>query len=302
MRRGESLLGALARKIRHEGEGCFFEDHLLACLMRVFQLRYPKMYKKVSCQQTMAINIGRRHGNISFEDDYVGNIRHMLGLRIPVVIHMQEIFRRRNMLISSSRTCTPSQSSAEKKYQISKVLVGIVLTSLTLRTAFKHFDGVESLRVSQEWQGFHKKYLVVISLESFLMRCFFRYNPAKMEYYNALVRDKSRGEVVEENPFGSSQFFWIDAGLCEGRRETKGALTTCQGVRFVQPPLNLQALNLRSHRFLIYSMDLRSEKLLALLCCDGVAYGSSEDGIDVHGFPQEAHVKYSGKAANMARC
>ena len=65
-------------------------------------------------------------------------------------------------------------------------------------------------------------------------------------------------EVVEENPFGSSQFFWMDAGLCEGRkRETGVDVTTGQGVRFVQPPLNLQALHLHSRRFLIYSMDLR---------------------------------------------
>ena len=38
---------------------------------------------------TAALDIGRRHGNISFEDDYIGNLRHILSLGVPLVIHLQ---------------------------------------------------------------------------------------------------------------------------------------------------------------------------------------------------------------------
>mmetsp|Transcript_25263 Transcript_25263/g.83482 ORF Transcript_25263/g.83482 Transcript_25263/m.83482 type:complete len:695 (-) Transcript_25263:1906-3990(-) len=226
IRRGESLLGALAGKIRRGESVCTgWDDGATKDLG-------DEGYRDLTFV-TAAINIGRRHGNISFEEDYIGNILHILALKIPVVIHMQEEY-----------------AHLVEPYLHSKATIR--RKELSDLTAFKHFDDVETLRVSQRWQGFNKIY-----------------NPAKMELYNALVMSKIfwLEEVVEENPFGSSQFFWMDAGLC---------------VRFVQPPLNLQALHLQSRRFLIYSMDL-----------------SYDEGLDVHGFPQDAHMKYSGKAANV---
>jgi hypothetical protein len=38
---------------------------------------------------TAALDIGRRHGNVSFEEDYIGNVRHLLSLQCPIVLFLQ---------------------------------------------------------------------------------------------------------------------------------------------------------------------------------------------------------------------
>ena len=86
--RGISLLGSMAKKV--EKEPSMFE----------YKKSKHHDYNIDDSQDetnstddvtfvTAAIDIGRRHGNISFEDDYIGNLRHLLSLEIPLVIHLQ---------------------------------------------------------------------------------------------------------------------------------------------------------------------------------------------------------------------
>jgi hypothetical protein len=84
--RGMSLLGSMAKKVEQNASECAARDE------------YDGENEDDTDQidntddvtfVTAALDIGRRHGNISFEDDYIGNLRHLLSLQVPLVIHLQ---------------------------------------------------------------------------------------------------------------------------------------------------------------------------------------------------------------------
>ena len=236
--RGESLLGSMAKRVKL---GEFSEiDARQPRNFSFSEMEGLKAASDVPCAKeqdftlvTAAINIGRRHGNISFEDDYIGNLRHILSLGCAVVIHLQQEYVRMIEPFLHERASIRIKEIADLE-------------------AFKHAASIESLRTSHTWEGSKKAY-----------------NPAKMRHYNALVMSKVYwlAEVAREDPFETPRFLWIDAGLC---------------VRFVQPPLDLGDALVSLDRFLVYSMH----------------YDYSE-GLDVHGFPQEAHFKFTGQAASQ---
>ena len=129
---------------------------------------------------TAALNIGRRHGNISFENDYIGNLRHILSLGCPVVLHLQQQY------VPMIEPFLHQRAS-------------IRIKEIADLEAFKHAAAIEALRTSNAWAGQKKAY-----------------NPAKMQHYNALVNSKLYwlAEVAQENPYQTQRFLWMDAGLC----------------------------------------------------------------------------------------
>jgi len=237
--RGESLLGSMSKRVEAGEFGCIDAQHQAAVGEKETD-RGDSHVGSVVCTEnqdftlvTAAINIGRRHGNISFEDDYVGNLRHILSLRCPVVIHLQKQYVPLVEPFLHKRATIRIKDVADLE-------------------DFKHAAAIEALRTSDTWAGSHKAY-----------------NPAKMQHYNALVMSKLYwlAEVAQEDPFKTKDFLWIDAGLC---------------VRFVDAPLQLQDVRSLLNRFLVYAMHY-----------------SYADGGDVHGFPQEAHVKFAGTGASQ---
>jgi len=133
VQRGESLLGSMARRVE-AGEFGHIDagttDRADGPASRPHDREVPCAYDQNFTLVTAAINIGRRHGNISFEDDYIGNLRHILSLRCPVVIHLQEQYvhmlepflhdramirycpPRRTIALLRDRTCTPWVSAS----------------------------------------------------------------------------------------------------------------------------------------------------------------------------------------------
>jgi hypothetical protein len=233
--RGESLLGSMAKRVQ---AGEFARIDVVEQPRAAPAENESDQTDASSCSEaqdvtlvTAAINIGRRHGNITFEDDYIGNLRHILSLRCPVVIHLQERYLPLIEPFLHPRAMVRIKEIADLE-------------------GFKHAASIEALRTSDTWAGNKKMY-----------------NPAKMPHYNALVMSKLYwlADVSEDNPFDTEHFLWIDAGLC---------------VRFVAQPLQLASVRPLLHRFLVYAMHY--------------SYALGED---VHGFPQEAHVKFAGRGA-----
>ena len=89
VKRGVSLLGSMAEKVAQmENENQ--EEEMKAAE----QIDLQESSEEIDSTDditfvTAALDIGRRHGNISFEDDYIGNLRHILSLGVPLVIHLQ---------------------------------------------------------------------------------------------------------------------------------------------------------------------------------------------------------------------
>ena len=161
VRKGEALLEGMARRNPDAPPrgGCAEQDVTLV---------------------TAALDIGRRHGDVSFVDDYIGNLLHILSLGCRVVIYI------------------------EAKY--AHHLKGHLHELSLVRTkdiddlkAFKHHEAVERLRNSSAWLGSRMNY-----------------NPAKMPLYNSLVMSKLLwlNGIAAENPLESEHFLWVDAGLC----------------------------------------------------------------------------------------
>ena len=103
---------------------------------------------------TAAINIGRRHGNISFEDDYIGNLRHILSLRCPTIVFLQ------------AQYVPLIEPFLHERAEIR-------VKEIRDLEAFPHAAAIDALRNSDTWAGRRKAY-----------------NPATMEHYNALVMSK----------------------------------------------------------------------------------------------------------------
>lgn len=237
--RGESLLGSMSRRVE-AGDFGRIDAQNQAEVGGTAIVQGAEHGGGVVCAEgqdvtlvTAAINIGRRHGNISFEDDYIGNLRHILSLRCPVVIHLQKRYVPMIEPFLHARATIRIKDVADLE-------------------VFKHAAAIEALRTSDAWAGNRKAY-----------------NPAKMQHYNALVMSKLYwlAEVAQEDPFQTKDFLWIDAGLC---------------ARFVDAPLLLGDVRQLLNQFLVYAMHY-----------------SYTDGGDVHGFPQEAHIKFAGKGASQ---
>jgi hypothetical protein len=246
--RGESLLGSMAKRVEAGDFGRIDAANTGRTdgpESRTHETEAPCAHDQNFTLVTAAINIGRRHGNISFEDDYIGNLRHILSLRCPVVIHLQEQYVPMLEPFLHGRAMIRIKDIGDLE-------------------SFKHAAAVDALRTSSSWAGNKKAY-----------------NPAKMKHYNALVMSKLYwlAEVAQEDPFETETFLWIDAGLC---------------VRFVTPPLQLADVVHASagHVSRDGGGDVAVERFLAY----AMAYSYAEGG-DIHGFPQEAHLRFSGRAA-----
>ena len=246
--RGESLLGSMAKRVEAGEFGRIDAANTGRTdgpESRTHETEAPCAYDQNFTLVTAAINIGRRHGNISFEDDYIGNLRHILSLRCPVVIHLQEQYVPMLEPFLHDRAMIRIKDIGDLE-------------------SFKHAAAVDALRTSSSWAGNKKAY-----------------NPAKMKHYNALVMSKLYwlAEVAQEDPFETETFLWIDAGLC---------------VRFVTPPLQLADV---AHASAVHvSRDGGDDVAVERFLVYAMAYSYSEGG-DVHGFPQEAHLRFSGRAA-----
>jgi hypothetical protein len=184
---GESLLGSMARRVNAGEFGKIDDTQSIA--RNVAESDHNSPHEDLApCAAdtanftlvTAAINIGRRHGDISFEDDYIGNLRHILSLRCPVVIFLQE------------RYVHLIEPFLHERAQIR-------IKDISDLEAFKHAAAIDALRTSSQWPGSHKQY-----------------NPAKMKHYNALVMSKLfwLDDVAHQDPFHTKDFLWIDAGLC----------------------------------------------------------------------------------------
>lgn len=157
--RGESLLGSMYKRVTAGEFGRIDVEH--AESENGDELKDDEQMRGEACSEvddftlvTAAINIGRRHGNISFEDDYIGNLRHILSLRCPTIIHLQERYVPLIEPFLHERAIISIKDIADLE-------------------AFKHAAAIEALRTSDTWAGSKKAY-----------------NPAKMQHYNALVMSK----------------------------------------------------------------------------------------------------------------